>query len=53
MQKFCADHGVQTDFDTRGHPIMASRSHRKRVTKLLMGANAFDGDGGYGDAQPI
>ena len=44
--EFAAKHGVQTDFDVKGHPVFESKGHRKKYAELV---GASDFDGGYGD----
>lgn len=42
------EHGVHTNYDAEGRPILESQSHRKRHAEAL---GFYDRNGGYGDPQ--
>ncbi len=48
-EKYCQEHGVQTDYDGQGDPIMRDRSHRKKFHDMM---GLCDLDAGYGDQAP-
>lgn len=39
-------HGINTQYDAEGRPVLTDRGMRRRLLKSL---NMHDGDGGYGD----
>ena len=44
--EFDRHHGVPTDYDSTGRPILRDRAHRKRYLKIH---GLRDNQGGYGD----
>lgn len=47
-QGILAQHGIQTEYDRAGRPILRCQSHRKAHAEAL---GFYDRNGGYGDPQ--
>lgn len=47
-QATLAKHGVSTEFDREGTPILRDRAHRRKHARVF---GYYDQDGGYGDPQ--
>jgi hypothetical protein len=49
-RKILAEHGISTEYDRAGRPILTSMAHRKAHAEAM---GFYDRNGGYGDPQPF
>ena len=49
-QAILAQHGVKTEYDSLGRPVLRDRAHRKAHMRAL---GFYDRNAGYGDAEPL